>query len=873
MTFCDAFMLSLPNAANSILPLSARSFFSGGRAEKAFCVLLLCISQLSLVGCGGKSTGTATGASVAKIDVTQAKYVGRDSCVKCHAEQAKSFAGSHHDHAMQRADDDSVLADFNDATLEHHGIVSRMFRRDGKFIVHTEGPDGAMKDFEVQYVFGLEPLQQYMVELPNVGQTVSEGAVPRVQVLRLCWNTEKKQWFYLPPPDVPEKMAPSDDLHWTGIAQRWNTMCAECHSTDFQKNFTVPDSHTQLVSAKIEDFTKAVPPGDYESTFFEIDVSCEACHGPGSVHVELAGQWFPGWSRERGYGLADLKATAENQIQACAPCHSRRNVVAAGFRAGNNYYDHYTNQLLTAGIYYPDGQILDEDYVHGSFIQSKMYHKGIRCSDCHDPHSARLKHDGNAVCTSCHQHPTAKYDSVSHHFHKIGSEGAMCVNCHMPSTTYMAVDARRDHSLRIPRPDLSLKMGTPNACTGCHLDKNNVAEEKRDALVLYQDWMLAARGGDQEVAGELLRANQWCDEACEKWYGETRFKGTHFGEAIYAAQTFAPESISLVTELLQSGGERAPALARATALQELANIAPAQAAELAEKQMDDAHPLVRAAAAGVLVSHPNENKAVKLLEAALTDPIRSVRVEAARNLLYTSSKLWSGQHSAAFRKALGELTDGLEYSSDRSGAHMSLGILAQQQGRSQQSIKHYKDAVAVEPLVTGPRTNLAGLLETSLAQQSASASVQQSLADEIKRLRFEEMRLLERDVNLLPSSAALQYRFGLALYLNRESMPDALAKSAKHLVEAAMLEPNNPQYAQGAAMILESLEDYEQALQWAERAVRMSGGDQSNIMLYQQIRSKYEAASDTTNSGATDAQDETLSNESSDDDNAASDER
>ncbi|MCR9295498.1 MAG: hypothetical protein NXI32_22505, partial [bacterium] len=346
------------------------------------------------------------------FDLSQATYVGRDNCVACHQVQAELYRGSHHDMAMQLPDEQTVLGNFDDATLEHHGIVSRFFREGEKYMVHTEGPDGAMADFEVKYVFGLEPLQQYMIEFPAPKQSGTEAGqlgvdVPRVQVLRLCWDTVAGEWFYLPPPDVPEKLEPNDDLHWTGVAQRWNNMCADCHSTNFKKNFVPPDH--QSVMASMRDTAdndgnaatmRMADAGAYHSSFSEIDVSCESCHGPGSVHVELAQKWFPGWSRERGYGLANLKLTAENQIQACAPCHSRRNVVQAGFQAGDHFYDFYSNQLLTEGVYYPDGQVLDEDYVHGSFIQSKMYHKGIKCSDCHDPHTARLRHDGNQVCTS-----------------------------------------------------------------------------------------------------------------------------------------------------------------------------------------------------------------------------------------------------------------------------------------------------------------------------------------------------------------------------------------------------------------------------------------------------------------------------------------
>ena len=735
------------------------------------------------------------------FDLTEAAYVGASKCVQCHADQGQKFANSHHDLAMDRATPQTVLGDFSGVELEHLGVTSRMFRDGDKYMVSTEGPDGKQHDFEVKYVFGVDPLQQYMVEFGR-DEANGDNNLPRVQVLRLSWDTHKKVWFHLDPPDVADRLAPDDDLHWTGVAQRWNNMCAECHSTNYQKGFDVKSL-------------------TYHSTFSEIDVSCEACHGPGSKHIELAGQWFPGWNRERGYGLANLKRSAEDQIQACAPCHSRRNVIATGFKAGDNFYDYYANQLLTAGVYYPDGQVLDEDYVHGSFIQSKMYHKGIRCTDCHDPHTARLKHDGNQVCTSCHQHPIAKYDSVAHHFHKPGSTGAQCVNCHMPPTTYMAVDVRHDHSLRIPRPDLSLKIDTPNACTGCHIKPENVTAEKRPRLALYQDWMAAARDGDEEVQAELERANHWCDEACDKWYGERRRREEHFGEAIAAGQKRLPNAVDLLTKLLQKRPEEVPAIARATALQTLSEVDAQAAAEMAVHTIDDAHPLVRAAATDALIGHPNTGTAANLLADSLDDPLRLVRTAAARNLLQFPPSAQPPSAGPRLREVVGEWIEGLSNDSDRAGAHLTLAVMAEQQGRQQAAAAHYRDAIRVEPAVTGPRTNLAALLEGNLTRHANLAGgevdTQSPIFQEIQELRKTELQLLARDVKLLPQAAPIQYRYGLALYVDGQK-----DLALEHLLKAAELEPSNFEYVQAVTLLLKALARWDEAEQWAGKLIKLA---------------------------------------------------
>jgi predicted CXXCH cytochrome family protein len=777
--------------------------------------------MVCLTACSSQSSQVA-------FDLSQATYVGEAKCVSCHTEQASLMQGSHHQLAMQVANEQTVLGDFNDATLVHHDIHSRMFRDGDKFMIHTEGPDGRMTDFQIKYVFGVTPLQQYMVEFPSTQQPADAGELSRVQVLRISWDTEKRTWFYLAPPDVPEKIDPTDDLHWTGIAQRWNNMCAECHSTDYQKRFSPPAPNSDPGPVPPHDI-----PGAYRSTFMEINVSCEACHGPGSVHLDLAQQWFPGWNRQRGYGLANLKASAENQIQACAPCHSRRSVIASGFHAGENYYDYYSNQLLTESIYYPDGQVLDEDYVHGSFIQSKMYHKGIRCSDCHDPHTARLKRQGNEVCTSCHQHPVAKYDTVAHHRHKPDSEGAQCVNCHMPSTTYMAVDARRDHSLRIPRPDLSTQLETPNACTGCHLKLENVAEEKREQLKLYQDWMVAARAGDQQVQAELERANAWCDAACDEWYGENRRRDEHFGLALAAGQRGEPTARQQLESLIARRGPEAPYIARATALYILSQIDPQAAGTAAVKAMEDEHPLVRSTASAALLGHGSPTQSIAALEKALSDPIRSVRTEAARNLLEFPAHMWSQSAGSALRQALTELTQGIEYNNDRAGAHMTLGILAALQGRRQQAIMHYETAIAVEPQATGPRSNLAELLERNLPPPTPGAREDESspIRQEIRRLRQAELPLLARDVNLLPDAAPLQYRYGLALYLDGQR-----EQALTHLIQAAELEPNEAAYAEAVAMLLEAMQRWPEAIHWAQQAVERSGNSPSSQQILQRIQ-------------------------------------
>ncbi len=321
----------------------------------------------------------------------------------------------------------------------------------------TRGVDGEPGEFEITHTFGWYPLQQYLIPFPN----------GRMQCLPIAWDAQKKRWYHLYP---DEPLDPDDWLYWTNNGQNWNGMCAECHSTDLKKGY----NHRS---------------DTYDTTWSEISIGCEACHGPGSAHVA--------WSHLPEMGRPDVENVAltvqtrglssRRQVELCAPCHARRMSLDDNIHRHADFLDYGIPQLLNEGLYFADGQILDEVYVYGSFVQSKMYARDVRCSDCHDVHSIRRMAEGNALCLQCH--PAAVYDHKGHHFHKSAGEpgepirsasgqvlfevgsGARCENCHMPGRHYMGIDYRPDHSFRLPRPDLTLAMGTPNACDRCHVDK------------------------------------------------------------------------------------------------------------------------------------------------------------------------------------------------------------------------------------------------------------------------------------------------------------------------------------------------------------------------------------------------------------------
>jgi predicted CXXCH cytochrome family protein len=625
---------------------------------------------------------------------------------------------------MELASEESVLGDFDDTSFERLGVTTRFFRRDGKFYVNTEGPDGEHHDYEVKYTFGVEPLQQYMVEFPK----------GRVQVLRVSWDTHNKRWFEVTPPDAPnERLTPTDPLHWTGVAQNWNTTCAECHSTNLQKNFDVATD-------------------TFHTTYTDIDVSCEECHGPGSVHVALARRWSPLWDRNVGYGLANLKSPdTKVQIETCAKCHSRRHMIHADFRPGRPLLDYFEPALLSAGLYHDNGQILDEVYEYGSFLESKMHANHVRCTDCHDPHSLQLKFTGNRLCTQCHV--AAKYDAIAHHHHPADSAGAQCIACHMPTRTYMVIDERHDHSFRVPRPDLTVKIGTPNTCNDCH-------------TLPYE-------------------TPQWAADAVRKWYGDSRPDDPHWAPAIAAANRGEPEGEQLLVDVI--GRATTPAIVKATALGLTSQYPSPEIVVVQQATLKSDDPLVRATAVRALLPYQPLTRFVADVADRLTDPSRSVRMAAARRLAELPRQQIEPRYNLVLDKALNEYRASQQVSLERAAPHINLGWLARQLGDSQEAADELRTAIRLEPYLTGPRTELANLL----AEQGGDA-------DAIRKLRVEEADHLDRDALLLPESSEVQYRLGLMRYLLGE-----YAAAAKALAQACQLAPTSYDFRMALALLQE----------------------------------------------------------------------
>lgn len=643
-------------------------------------------------------------------------FVGREKCKECHQKEYKAWTGSDHDRSMAEATQETVLGDFDNVRFESNGVISFFYKSGERFMVRTEGPEGKIGEFEVKYTFGFDPLQQYLIPFPG----------GRLQCLTIAWDNDEKRWYDLYP---KERIRFDDWLHWSRGAQNWNGMCAECHSTNLIKGFDAANK-------------------SFHTTWSEIDVSCEACHGPGAAHVKWAEIEAMARPEVENFDLLvrtrDLSANQE--VELCAPCHSRRAELGDYNHTQTALMDAHLPVLLTEPLYYADGQIKDEVYVWGSFTQSKMYAKNVRCSDCHDAHSLAHKEIGNKLCLQCHR--SDAYDTSKHHFHKKihegkPSDGALCVKCHMPETTYMGIDERADHSIRVPRPDLTNAIGTPNACSqaGCHDDKDL----------------------------------SWTLESFTKWYGEAQ--KNHFATTIAAGRKGNPEALPDLLRLAQD--PLYPAVVRATALSLLNGYNTKECREAFVQALSDEDALVRhTGVTNIFLESPKE--LTRVVSPLLFDPQKAVRMQAAVKLADVPGALLREYQQKAIQQGIKDYESSMRRSLDFSHAGYNLGNLFQRLGDSSKAEQYFREAIAVDDLFFPAKVNLAVLLSG-------------------KGRNAEAEKLLRSVVEAHPTQYDAMYALGLLLGEMKKY------REAEHfLTKAAEGMPDHP----GAKRNLKAIRDF-----------------------------------------------------------------
>lgn len=685
-------------------------------------------------------------------------YVGSNACQSCHSQPYALWQKSHHFKAMQLANANTVLGDFNDAIFEYRGLRHRFSQKQGSYYIVTDNAEGKLQQFKIAYTFGFEPLQQYLIAMPD----------GRYQVLNIAWDARKKQdggqrWFHLHADnDAIDHQSP---LHWTGYFQNWNSRCASCHSTDVKKNYDIASN-------------------TFDTQYAELNVACESCHGPGSEHIAWAkstnlqtadkhiltlqdsGQWQFTASSSIANRIDGTKP--KQQLEACAACHALRTEFSDA-KSNIAFSDQFGLRLLEQHFYEVDGKIDDEVFVYGSFLQSKMYQAGVVCTDCHDPHSGQIRGSTEAVCLQCHSNE--KYNQPSHHQHTSGTSGSFCVDCHMPAKTYMGVDKRRDHSFSIPHPELSARLGTSNACIDCHQDQSN----------------------------------QWAAKARAAWPNKSLLnKGidVDYSEALFASRQGNRTIIDNIIQIIND--DKQSDIKRATALLELANI-PSQPAYMTSMlALEDDSPLIRAAAIQSLSYVPAQRRQGYV--AWLNDPAKSVRMTLAPFLAELPDNGMPRPIVEQINNLFVEYETMQNEQADMPSAQLELGNFYMATGKFSQAEQAFKQALRINPSFAPALLNLAELSrqignlkeeETFLRDASVKIADSPAVAHAMGlfKVRQKQMKdalaFLQKASKLAPENARYAYVYAIALNSTGASEKALLA------INSALLHtPYNPELLQ-----------------------------------------------------------------------------
>lgn len=663
-------------------------------------------------------------------------FADEASCQGCHAQQFQDWLGSHHQRAMQPATDETVLADFNDKALASDVETTRFFRRDEGFWINTKNEDGEQQDYRVAYTFGVAPLQQYLIELPD----------GRLQAHPAAWDVQAKRWFHLYDGNGVDSRHP---LHWTKPQQNADFMCIECHTTGFQRGYDAA-THT------------------FESQWQAPGVGCQSCHGPASNHLEWANGRLAD-DAARGFQQPLLRSGEAAEPEVCARCHSRRTPLGNGHEHGKPLLDDYLPMTLSADLYEVDGKIKDEVFEYGSFQQSRMHAAGVVCSDCHNPHSAELRAPANAVCTQCHS-PAAtprrsgidasrllakNYDDPAHHHHPPGSAGSQCTSCHMPGKTYMGNDLRRDHSFTSPHPVEARALEHSDACLGCHADR------KADEL----------------------------QAAFARWYPDASPRDGGYARALHGARNGLPGAAEGLLQQLARGD--LADIRRATLLSELANYPSVDAQRAVMEALSHASPLVRRAAIELLpVLLPPQHQAT-LYHSFRNDPVRAVRLAVAWQWLQL-------EDGSIDKRLVEEYENSQNTMLDRAEAHYNLAGLYQLTGRRAEVEPALRRALQRDPSFQPARVMLAqwreqamsdvegaqALLQEGMARYPQDASLHQAHGLMLVRLGENEkaVKAFRRAHELAPDQADYAYLHAVAVHGNGEEdeaiaiLREALAK-------------------------------------------------------------------------------------------------
>lgn len=697
--------------------------------------------------------------------IVNQSYVGNDTCIDCHQSEVASWKPSHHANSMLPASDKSVLGDFNNIRFESKDGWTIFNQDQAGYYIETGQTGQTGRRYEVPYVFAYKPLQQILVD-------IGKG---RLQAYPVAWDSRGKEeggqrWYSL----YEDTHIPGTPFNWLGQFNNWNARCAECHSTDLKRGYDVEKD-------------------SYNTTFSEVNVSCEACHGPAEKHINLtqaqqksvANSGFKNqqyrkldWIFEDGNNTAELLkgkpvSIDHGQPDQCAACHSRRASLTDGNDPGE-FTQHYIPRLALPELYYSDGQIQDEVYVYGSFSQSKMAAAGVTCSNCHDPHSGKVLTLDNNLCTQCHV--PSKFDTPAHTLHDPESPGSQCIDCHMPEKPYMGVDDRRDHAFRIPNPWVSEKLGTPDVCLDCHQDKDS----------------------------------QWSQRQLKSKKAKVFGQYDDIGSALLLNAENPPQGQANIAKLVVD--ESQPAMRRAVLLGHL-DMTKVANMQILNEAANSAESLVKLGVIAVL-ERSSQQLQLQVGFGLLYDEHKNVRLQAIKLLAPAFRRELPAKAQQPMQDALMEAVTTYQKQQDLLSAQIALADLAYKVGDLEQAQVQYLNAVRIQPSFLPSKLNLASIYrETSQLDKA--------------RVLLEEILMAE------PKHAMALHNLGL-IYVVKRDWPQALDA----LIKAKQIEPDNARFSFVYVLALEASGNYKDALIQVDMLEQRTPGDPALKQLRERLQNQ-----------------------------------
>lgn len=734
-----------------------------------------------------------------KVKVEEAEFSGSASCIECHENFYKLWSPSHHGKAMQPINakffEEEELPASEEFSLE--GKTYNVAFEDSSMVMFEKNGN-AIKRFEIAWALGGKNVFYFLTMLEK----------GKLQTIPLAYDVNRKIWYNNPESAVrhfPDSRTPQDEaLPWMDRMYNFNSSCYGCHVSQLNTNFDLTTD-------------------SYNSTWNEPGINCETCHGPSSEHVRMFKNAKEGETFE-DIGLIVTKTFTQNQHNSsCAPCHAKMSPITPSFMPGDRYFDNYDLTTLENTDFYPDGRDLGENYTFTGWNMNKcVANSELHCVTCHTSSGRnRFADNPNQACASCHTENAANV--TTHSGHKAGSEGAVCVNCHMPKSEFGRM-VRSDHSFRPPMPEGTIRFESPNACNMCHTDKspewaNKVVKQRKN--------------------------NNYQNETME------------WAELLKEARNIEWKNLDKILAHVKSGKLNDVVLA--SFVRTLANCQNEKKWEPIINALNNKSPLVRAAAASGLTGYVTD-KAKNALIAATKDEYRLVRISAAVSLAAFPPEQFSVADAQLVAKATEEYMTSVVTRPDDWSSHYNLGIFHQNQGNTEKALESYEIAAHLYPESLMPLINSSVLYSyignTAKAEENLKLAVQYDPDNEAANLNLglllaEQGKLIEAEKALKNALQANPLQpvaaYNLSVITAQRSIQEAVGY-AKIATDAA---PEEPKYAYTLAYyqvengqqkeaiqtlkgILKSSPQYLTATSFLADLYMRDGKKQEAILLYQQ---------------------------------------